>query len=495
MNNKLLNEILEARELPTLPRVAVRVLDLASEKEVSFGRIAEAICDDPVLAAKILKMVNSSFYGISQPVKTINHALVLLGLQTIKAVAVGFSLVRGVNARRSETFDYVRFWRQSLYTAVFARALAKLQFSEDCEEAFLAGLLSDLGTLTMHRALGKEYDAVLEACGGSQKKLLRLSHESFDLDHAVVGAALAERWNLPPSLVVPIRNHLTPDNGTDSRDLIEAVHSGALCAQVFAATQSGFFEAARRRLDSVFGLSWTQTNDLFAEIDAKTSEMAALLEIGMHPGRSYQEVEEEAREALIQLTLTAQRQAEAALVQNKRLNALARTDGLTGLSNRRHFTEFLLEAFTEAVETNKPLSLIMLDIDRFKSVNDTYGHQAGDAVLENVAALVKSATPESGLSARYGGEEMAIVLKGISGADAMEFAEQLRLAVADVRTTLDRLTIPVTASLGVATVDQDNPFTSPDEIIGAADRALYAAKEGGRNCVRSIGNCSKRDAA
>jgi len=300
---------------------------------------------------------------------------------------------------------------------------------------------------------------------------------------------------LPPSLVVPIRNHLTPDNGTDSRDLIEAVHSGALCAQVFAATQSGFFEAAQRRLDSVFGLSWTQTNDLFAEIDAKTSEMAALLEIGMHPGRSYQEVEEEAREALIQLTLTAQRQAEAALVQNKRLNALARTDGLTGLSNRRHFTEFLLEAFTEAVETNKPLSLIMLDIDRFKSVNDTYGHQAGDAVLENVAALVKSATPESGLSARYGGEEMAIVLKGISGADAMEFAEQLRLAVADVRTTLDRLTIPVTASLGVATVDQDNPFTSPDEIIGAADRALYAAKEGGRNCVRSIGNCSKRDAA
>jgi HD-like signal output (HDOD) protein len=148
MNNKLLSEILETRELPTLPRVAVRVLDLAKEKDVSFGHIAEAICDDPVLAAKILKMVNSSFYGISQPVKTINHALVLLGLQTIKAVAVGFSLVRGVNARRSETFDYVRFWRQSLYTAVFARALAKLQSSEDCEEAFLAGLLSDLGNTT-----------------------------------------------------------------------------------------------------------------------------------------------------------------------------------------------------------------------------------------------------------------------------------------------------------------------------------------------------------
>ncbi len=230
MNNKLLSEILETRELPSLPRVAVRVLDLAKEKDVSFGRIADAIGDDPVLAAKILKMVNSSFYGISQPVKTINHALVLLGLQTIKAVAVGFSLVRGVNARRSETFDYVRFWRQSLYTAVFARALAKLQSSEDCEEAFLAGLLSDLGTLTMHRALGKEYDAVLEACGGSQEKLLRLSQENFDLDHAVVGAALAERWNLPLTLVAPIRNHLTPENGSDGRDLIEAVHSAPVRA-------------------------------------------------------------------------------------------------------------------------------------------------------------------------------------------------------------------------------------------------------------------------
>ncbi len=223
--------------------------------------------------------------------------------------------------------------------------------------------------------------------------------------------------------------------------------------------------------------------------------MAGLLEIGMHPGRSYTEVEEEVREALIQLTLVAQRQAEAVLVQNKRLNALARTDGLTGLSNRRHFTEFLLEAFTEAVTENKPLSLIMLDIDRFKSVNDSYGHQAGDAVLENVAAVVKSATAEVGLCARYGGEEMAIILKGVSAGDAMEFAEQIRAAVADIKTSIDSLTIPVTASLGVATMDQASGFTSPDEIIGAADRALYTAKEGGRNCVRMIGNCSQRDAA
>jgi two-component system, cell cycle response regulator len=495
MNNKLLNEILHGPELPTLPRVAMRVLEISRQEDANFSRLADAMSADPALVAKVLKTVNSSFYGLSQPIKSLNHALVILGMHTIKTLALGFSFVRGIATGPSESFDYVRFWRQSLYTAVFARGLAKMQSSADFEQAFLAGLLSDLGTLVMHRALGSRFDELLSASGGDQLKLQQLSQQNFDLDHAAVGAALVQQWNFPSGLVQPIRNRLQFPAPPAKGQTGEILHSATICAQVFAAAQRGYFDNARAHLQDQFGFSWTQTRDLFADTSAKTSEMASLLEVSINPGRAYEEIEEEAREALIEITLAAQRQAEAALVQNQRLHTLARTDGLTGLSNRRHFTEFLADAFSGAVAGCTPLSLIMLDIDKFKSVNDTYGHQAGDAVLENMGQLVKSMTPKGALSARYGGEEMAIVLKDVSAGEAMEIAEAIRQRAADLRTCLDSLVIPVTASLGVATMDADNAFASPDEIVGAADRALYAAKGAGRNCVKAVGEEQQRDAA
>ena len=198
MNNKLLSEILDVRQLPSLPAVAIQVLDLVKKKDASFGSIAKVISGDPALSAKVLKTVNSSFYGVSQPVKTINHALVLLGMQTIKTIALGFSLVRGLNARASEKFDYVRFWRQSLFSAVAKLpGWVKMAACGDVEEAFLAGLLSDIGTLAMHRALGEEYDVLLQASQGDQMELVRLSRQKFDLDHAEVARRSRRTMEIP----------------------------------------------------------------------------------------------------------------------------------------------------------------------------------------------------------------------------------------------------------------------------------------------------------
>jgi diguanylate cyclase (GGDEF)-like protein len=158
----------------------------------------------------------------------------------------------------------------------------------------------------------------------------------------------------------------------------------------------------------------------------------------------------------------------------------ARTDALTGLNNRGEFQRQLKEEEERSRRYNRSFSLLMLDIDHFKSVNDSYGHQAGDEVLRALAARLREQTRPADQVARYGGEEFVVILPEIASEGALALAERLRAAVADsaVAVTEGR-TIPVTISIGVATFPAD--AGSETALIAAADTALYAAKQGGRN--------------
>ena len=160
----------------------------------------------------------------------------------------------------------------------------------------------------------------------------------------------------------------------------------------------------------------------------------------------------------------------------ERIEVQSLTDGLTGLANRRAFDLELSRRLDEVGRTSRPLSLCLLDIDDFKSFNDTFGHQAGDETLTAVAAAIASMCRLVDRPARYGGEEMAVLLPETPLADAVEVAERIRRAIEAI--PLD--TRPVTASIGVATTEGG---CSAELLIEAADRALYAAKEGWRNRV------------
>jgi diguanylate cyclase (GGDEF)-like protein len=485
VNQKLLAQIKSSPQLPSLPAIAVRVLELAKQSNASVGNLAKVISSDPALAAKVLKTVNSSFYGLPHQVSTINHALVLLGIQTVKTLALGFSLATSLNSKKSAHFDYVRFWRQSLYSAVAARTLAKAVQSKEPEEAFLAGLLSDIGTLAMHRALGREYDVLLEASEGDQVKLVALSREKFDLDHAQVGGALAEHWKFPPAMVEPIRQHhnLT-QKSNDPRSLVRIVYAGVLCGQVFAAKHAGLLQRAKNELSNGLKLPPAKILSIFAEIHAQTKELADLFEINIEPGRSYHDIEQDARQTLVEITLQSQLQTQNAQRQIQALQTEATTDGLTGLANRNRLYQFMRQALEQATRAGKPLSVLFLDLDNFKAINDTYGHQAGDEVLECTAELLKSLLGKDELAARYGGEEFVMVLNAKDSVAAAKLADKIRTAIQTKRIASKGTDISFTASIGVATSDAAHRFKSPDELIAAADGAVYAAKSGGRNCVR-----------
>ncbi|CAN5787495.1 diguanylate cyclase [soil metagenome] len=167
---------------------------------------------------------------------------------------------------------------------------------------------------------------------------------------------------------------------------------------------------------------------------------------------------------------------------NQRLTYMSQTDALTGLDNRRHLNERIDEMFSHAKRLNEPFSLVMCDLDKFKSVNDTYGHQAGDEVLKQLSAILKDEAREIDRVGRYGGEEFMLLLPGTVLDAAVTFAERVRKRIEGHTFTFPGGTLTRTASFGVAGWPHPK-IEQCDDLVRTADDALYVAKETGRNKV------------
>jgi diguanylate cyclase (GGDEF)-like protein len=174
---------------------------------------------------------------------------------------------------------------------------------------------------------------------------------------------------------------------------------------------------------------------------------------------------------------------------NRRLQALAEQDALTGLANRRYFDDALLREHAHAQRERKSLGLLMIDVDRFKSFNDRYGHPAGDECLKRIGETINGTIGRSGdVAARYGGEEFAVLLPDTDESETASVAERIRLAV--LLLAIEHEASPnrvATISVGAASLAGD-PSSGPEALLREADRALYRAKDSGRNTVAMAWN-------
>lgn len=166
----------------------------------------------------------------------------------------------------------------------------------------------------------------------------------------------------------------------------------------------------------------------------------------------------------------------------KKMQVMALTDPLTTIANRRCFFDTLEQQFAALVCTCLPISLVMIDIDRFKIINDTFGHEAGDRVLLELARIIKQYSRENDLAARIGGEEFTVLLPGTGSGEAVVVAQRIKQAISSHKFELDDRRISITVSIGIYTLSQ-TPCLDRDNLYNYADQALYYSKNNGRNSI------------
>jgi len=207
MSHPILNKIRSADSLPSLPAVAVQVLQLIHSDNVSTAKIAHVIEHDPALTSKILKVANSSLFGMTRQISSVQQAVVVLGLRTIKVMALTFSLVETINDNDPGTLDYREYWRRSLTIAVAARLLGAHVPSCQPDELFVTALLSDIGILAAFHADRQAYRQVLTDTNAAGVPIHMIEQRHFGTTHEQFSCMLLDSWGLPNQMVEAIGHH------------------------------------------------------------------------------------------------------------------------------------------------------------------------------------------------------------------------------------------------------------------------------------------------
>jgi HD-like signal output (HDOD) protein len=224
--------------LPTLPGIAMRILKAVQKEEPDLKEIGKIISTDPPLSAEVLKIVNSAFYGLPSKVTTVFHAINLLGINTVKNLALSFSLVKKFQAPSSLSFDYSFFWKDSLVGAVAAGLLAEKILPKFSEDAFFLGLLHNIGILALIQCMPKQYSLVLKEMEIWGHDYHEAEDQVLGFNHMDVGKYLVQTWGLPKTFHMSIGCHHHPAADgiadKDSEKLAKILHLSSLYIEFFS---------------------------------------------------------------------------------------------------------------------------------------------------------------------------------------------------------------------------------------------------------------------
>jgi diguanylate cyclase (GGDEF)-like protein len=480
--------------LPSLPWVALKTLELCESDELDLGEIAAVIGRDPALAAKLIRTANSPLFAIHGEVTSIAGAVSLLGLNAVRTLVLSFSLLR--DSKPGAQAGLKDYWRRSLLSAVAGRELGA-GLGADHDEAFLCCLLQDIGMLALSRSLGADYAAVLAGSDGDHDRLIELERREFDTDHAQTGAWLLERWNVPRRLPAAVR---ASHEGGPPPAAPEAGPAATMASIVrlsgrFADLWVGDLATARNRLAAEVRGHWPpgaiRIDEIQAALVGQTPHIGPLFEVHLDP-EEMAGVLAQAQEAIVAQSVRTTREIQemhAALARlesrTAALLAEAHTDPLTGLANRGYTETYLGQVFYAATESRRLIGVLYIDIDHFKKINDRYGHAAGDSVLRSIALCMRTSIRGGDFIGRYAGDEFLVILRADHASEAETVAERIRRAIEDTPHPLGHgRTARLTASVGSALLDVARHET-PEQLLEEADQSLYAAKRSGRNKVVS----------
>lgn len=494
--------------LPTIPAVAVQLLEAFSDPDAPISAIVDIVKTDPAITAKLLKAANSPRYGGNNRIESLDRAVVWLGKHTVSCLALSFTLVDSAQQTGAFGAYFKELWLQSVIQALAMDWLAKRYQPDAQGAAFVAGLLADVGRLALMRDDPSAYASLMDRARQEHRPIEEFELEELGKVHSEVSAELLDGWSLPDSIISAARYHALPTEpllAMGDRDDFAQI-GAANVASATAAFLTGFcpadsFDRLQTLLTRLYDFSDEQIDEYITAIREHLSETSELFSTDVSQMPSTSELLAAAVEQLAHVSLRAAdsvrpagEDAEQLEKENEQLrdkiNELEKrtsTDPLTRVYNREYFCSRLQQRLEKCGGSWLQLAVLFVDADKFKSVNDTYGHLVGDEVLKTIAGLVQSTLRDTDVVARYGGEEFVALLDSPDTAHVKLIAERIRERIAEATIRCGEHELSVTVSIGgvyVAGVPQheiDSGFGT--RLLDLADKAMYEAKQNGRNRV------------
>lgn len=496
---------LKPADLPAPPHAAAQIVQACSNPSMGAKQLAKIVASDPVLTAEILRTVNSALFGLTREIRSAPHAVAVLGNRALRNLALCLAVRDALKPGAIPGLDMVSYWEDALRRAVGASLLAK-HIKFDPDEGFTIGLLQDFGMMAMMFAMPDRAShwKDLRTCLPDRRR--KLEHRYFSITHDQVGLMLARTWALPRGLALPMAAHHSLGAKSIPKEHLKAC-ALAYCADHLAAVFST--ENKKRALDRChavlkeqFNLTGERVDQILEVLPLGVEEAAAALGLRVKEQPKLEDVVRAANRQLVEENMSYQdltirlermiaeknRLASQLEKANKQLESLAYYDPLTDLVNRRGFDEVFRSEIARHSRTGQPLTLVMVDLDKFKNINDNYGHPFGDTVLQAVADAMRKTLRTADTKARIGGEEMVLVLPETDADAGLVSANRVRAAIEALVLQGPSCRVPITSSFGVCTWSGSAGSADAQEkvakrMMDAADSALYGAKENGRNQV------------
>lgn len=482
--------------LPTSAAVAMRFVELGKNPDAEPADYAKVISADSSLCSKLLALANSSWAGVRQEVTNVRTAVNLLGLGTVRTLAISYCMTGLHNELRLSRQESRMFWQASLCKAVAAKTYATLFEPKLADEAFVSGLFQDFALPVMYSVAKDAYLGVLRDPDNCVRKQLQKERQLFRLDHAEVGQLLAQKLQLPDLFVDAVTFHHNPERLGEFVS-VPALHQAACAAALLPHLLDIW---GREDVEALTGFlaahaPSTEVSAFLASVQEEFSRLYRFFHEGDVPDAQLTELlEEAARESADNTEQLVSAVNE--LLQNvaamgtdldqrvKQLEDSATRDQLTDALTRDAFAEQVAERLAQATARGSAFALVYADVDSFKQINDNFGHDVGDQVLKTVAEQLLRALPGDALLTRPGGDEFAAFFNCPSEQQARKLGQRAVNAVA-------AQTIPgapdghrLSISLGLLYVRPTNRRQELDVLLKAADKLMYEAKRDGGNQMK-----------
>jgi HD-like signal output (HDOD) protein/GGDEF domain-containing protein len=513
--------IAKAGQLDSLPAVAAQILELTSRPEVDSAAVKACLEHDPALAAKVLRVVNSSLFGLTRAVGDLNQAVALLGIQPLKLLVLGFSLPERLFQDIAPEI-LSRYWRHTLTRAVAARELAESVGRQSGDEAFLAGLLEDLGILLLIKQLGPPYLSLLDRAHAERLDLAECERRSLGFDHAALTARMLDRWGLPDRLVVVVnRSDDLSDMSPETASLSRSLDMAELFARLLADGQT---EALGKLLDLAeqTKLSADDVDLLSRRMEEKVQQLADIFAVRLpEPAdyhelllRAYRRLADEAERAAVDMVGLPDRRdgeevdASTILTQVEELREGMQVDRdmpqancltppaeelSTSAEEGKHdwsidpgLEDRLALAVAVSRQSRRPVSLLLVELEHADDLVVRYGVKGFERILGSLESACRGLQQPHPSVAPMGDLGFAIVLIGCDRQSAVRMGNEL-IARARHRGAGEFADRPaVNLSAGVASVALPPKNFPAADLWVAARRCLYGSHASGGGVVKSI---------